>query len=330
MTPGCKVLPVAALTSIETAAPRLKGLSIMKALFSCLPPALLLATLSLSGPLAAQEPATPMLAPQGRRAAAPFHVVYNLTLVGDGRRVEVSPSHVFHNGDQVALRLLSSRDAFVYVFNRTITGDPDEIAPRSLVLEDEIRQDGTAVLRGVRLLYPEPGQVARLRANVHTAIPARGKALTLADPVGVEKLYVVISPRPLDLSTLADATPTAEAVPPAPAPSNDSASDVDARLSRFIDIAGNTDNWISQNESRDILEVDASGNIVQTGQPVLPRKPPATAKPTASASQRTRIVPHHPACAGASCGSCPTCRRAAPKRPGEPILIDISLVHQGS
>ncbi len=302
----------------------------MNCLFHYLAPVAMSIALTAGVPLGAQPPESGDITAQ-RHHVQPFHVIYNLTLVRDGRRIEVSPSHVFRNGDQVALRLRSSRDAFVYVFNRTISGDPDEVGARSLVLQDEVRSNGADVLRGAQLIYPEPGQVARVRANASAAIPERGKALTLADPVGVEKLYVVVSPRPLNLSTLADASEGAPAQPPAGA-QNDSEADVEARLSRFIAIAGNTDNWISGNESRNIVEVDNTGAVVSNGRttPAKPVTRPATPTAGNGGAVNSAKVPRHPACSAANCASCPTCRRAAPKRAGEPILIDVSLVHRSN
>jgi hypothetical protein len=113
----------------------------------------------------------------------------------DGRRVEVPVTYEFHSGDRIWLRMDVRNHAYVYVLNRTLNGDDKGIA--TLRDEDQRRPPSPAELP--RLVFgPE-----KLNRGTARLAPKTG-ALRFDNNPGIEKLYVILSPKPLQLDVTFD------------------------------------------------------------------------------------------------------------------------------
>lgn len=130
----------------------------------------------------------------GAKAAAKPGVHYTVELVRDGIRQPVSLNFPFKTGDRVSLVVRSDFDAYIYVLNRTLTGDPEAMATRSMMLVDDVGDKPKDC--PYDLVFPAVGQQYRLKAGVSQSVPPRGKTMLMNDPPGVEKLLLIVSPNP--------------------------------------------------------------------------------------------------------------------------------------
>lgn len=135
-----------------------------------------------------------MFAQNGGRGAAKPGVHYTVELVRDGNRQPVSLSFPFKTGDRVSLVVRSDFDAYIYVLNRTMTGDPEAMATRSMSLITEDDAQNPPKDCPYDLVFPSAGQQYRLKAGVPQSVPPRGQTMLMNDPPGVEKLLLIVSP----------------------------------------------------------------------------------------------------------------------------------------
>lgn len=119
---------------------------------------------------------------------------------GTSRR-KVAHDYEFKSGDAFELDVETNRPAYVYVLNRTIVGNPDELSTKGIErVRDDDRRDRRSNRAQYSLLYPQSGEAKATTAN---------KPLTISDfqmdkVAGVEKLLVVYSAKPIDVSRYFD------------------------------------------------------------------------------------------------------------------------------
>lgn len=125
---------------------------------------------------------------------------FRIELDDRGKSRRVPTTYPFHSGDRFTFSFEINRDTYVYVVNRTQTSQP-------AMVNAGLHAKGTATprLSEPRLLFPteESGSHNRLASNAAYKVPRRG-FFVMDDESGIEKLYVVISDRPLDLGELFD------------------------------------------------------------------------------------------------------------------------------
>ena len=127
---------------------------------------------------------------------------FNVLLVRDGRERRVSADYDFRSGDRMKFEVETNRPAFVYVLNRTLRGDARRLQSKGI---DQIREEDLRARGGNRvqytLLYPGKGErPIALPPNRPVRLPqGRGNLFVMDNEPGIEKLYVVLSERPIDI-----------------------------------------------------------------------------------------------------------------------------------
>ncbi len=127
---------------------------------------------------------------------------FRVELDDRGKSRRVPATYPFHSGDRFTFSFEINRDTYVYVINRTQTS-----APATVNAGYRAKGTGEAWRLGEpRLLFPtgETGSNNRLTSNAAYAVPRRGY-FVMDGESGIEKLYLVISDRPLDFGDLFDA-----------------------------------------------------------------------------------------------------------------------------
>lgn len=132
------------------------------------------------------------------RAAVKFDVL----LQDRGQWVPVSTRYQFKSGDRFRFRVQTNRDGYIYVLNRTFSGDPSQLASKGIQRVRDEDQRTRPSGPTYRLLYPLNREGNKMRANYWAVLPGEGASasFTMDNQPGVEKLYVVVSSRPLDLN----------------------------------------------------------------------------------------------------------------------------------
>lgn len=142
----------------------------------------------------------------------PTGVRFNVLLErGDSRRT-VESAHRFINGDRMKFQFETNRDAYIYVVHRTFDGDPESSDTKRVAgskgIEVVRREDrGRAKEATYQLLFPssQAGQNNKLAARkVHTVPTSSSVYFNMDDKPGIEKLYLVVSPTPIDIKSYFD------------------------------------------------------------------------------------------------------------------------------
>ena len=146
-------------------------------------------------------------------------VKFNVLLKRDGKERLVESNHRFRDDDQMRFQFELNRDSYVYVVHRTFDGDPgsDRVrryaGPKGIeVVRDENRRsdrpsdrDRSRSGRGeasYQLLFPseKTGRSNYLKARTRHTVPTdRDTYFTMDDNPGIEKLYLVVSQKQLDI-----------------------------------------------------------------------------------------------------------------------------------
>ena len=105
----------------------------------------------------------------------------------DGKDVPVSPTHVFHSGDKIRVRVTSEFDGYLYIMDQGTSGSFATLFPTLAAGSDNRVQRGQSY-----------------------AIPSTSATFQISGPAGFDVLYILLSPEPI-------ATPTASSfVAPGP------------------------------------------------------------------------------------------------------------------
>jgi len=125
-------------------------------------------------------------------------VKYSVKLIRDGKEGTVPSAYRFLDDDRFQLQFELNSPCYVYVLHRTAVGPPDQI---SKSVEFESAKDAPKP-NSYTLLFPR-GKARQMPAGKDQLIPDEG-VLRMDKKPGLEKLFVVISPDPLDLSKYFD------------------------------------------------------------------------------------------------------------------------------
>ncbi len=118
---------------------------------------------------------------------------FHIQLVRGDRTHTVSTRYPFESGDRVRFVLEANDDCYVYVLNRTFSGDPDSLfedRSRGIVYDED---DVTSSTR-FSVLFPtrQAGTNNRLDEGTEHVIPHTGNFI-FDERTGIERLYVVLS-----------------------------------------------------------------------------------------------------------------------------------------
>jgi hypothetical protein len=127
-------------------------------------------------------------------------VAYRVLLLRGDERREVPVSFGFRSGDRFKLQVNLKDAAYVYVLNRTFSGDPKEIGDKGMTtVRDEDRTNPDRSRPSYTLLFPASGErPEKIAAGKYRDIPG-DVALRMDQTPGVEKVYVIVSDHQLDL-----------------------------------------------------------------------------------------------------------------------------------
>jgi len=137
-------------------------------------------------------------------------VRFNVILLRGDERLPVPTSFEFQSGDHMLFQFSLNRDAYVYVLTRTIPGDATATSrfAGSRGIEVLLSEDAKPARppAAYRLLFPLPksGLQNRLTAGAVHSIPANGARFTMDREPGIEKLYLVLSPEPIEMKRYFD------------------------------------------------------------------------------------------------------------------------------
>jgi len=195
---------------------------------------------------------------EGQKPGVKFQVLLN-----EGTRDRRVPvTHDFVSGDRFKFQLESNKDGYVYILNRTLPGDPEQLSSKGItrIVEDDRRNPSTRTR--YTLLWPNTAQAQRIRANTPFTVPAEFR---MDNEPGVEKLYVVVAEKPIRIEDYFDvrngqqrATPTAGSG----TPRRDTNEDLWAQLGK--DLTSWVANADASMASKGIQEVESYG-IVRDG-----------------------------------------------------------------
>ncbi|MBV9506153.1 MAG: DUF4384 domain-containing protein [Acidobacteriia bacterium] len=223
----------------------------------------------------------------------PRNVSYGVLLIRNGQRMIVPNSYRFETGDRFALRVRVASDSFVYLLNRTFSGQPDVLRsnhrirlmpPPNASPQQSLPDDARST--AYTLVYPPSGH-RLLRAGEIQAVPDANMAMEMDEHPGMEQLLLVVSPTRLIFPELPDTSNLFE--------------------QRLRQMANNTD------------AVEASANT-----------PPLVLQPSVGdfpAAPRSAVVNKRSPRPPATAGSLSPEGISAPKNPREPFLVEVVLAH---
>ena len=152
------------------------------------------------GPQAAGQSATPKgVFEEGRQVGVKFQVLRER----DGELRRVATTYPFRSGDRFKFEVETNRSVFVYVLNRTLTGDAQSLRSKGIEeIRDDDRRDHSGSRRQYRLLYPGGGsRPAAVPAGRRVQFPpGDDRYFVMDDQTGIEKIYLLASERRIDLS----------------------------------------------------------------------------------------------------------------------------------
>ena len=232
----------------------------------------------LAAPAQEQEDASPkgifLSDGEDRQTGVRFNVLLNR----DGQARVVSSNHRFRDADRMKFQFTLNRHSYVYVVHRTFEGDPrsDRVrryaGPKGIeVVRDDNRDRGGA---SYQLLFPNEkvGRNNRLKTRRLYTVPAdRDKYFMMDDNPGIEKLYLVVSPKRLDIEDhfdIRDGGVRRRGRPDGDGRRDNSSSEVLDRLTaQLAEYAGNAD--LSLSKGIEVEEVDSYGIGVERDRPLM-------------------------------------------------------------
>ena len=153
---------------------------------------------------AAGQSATPKgVFEEGRQVGVKFQVLRER----DGELRRVATTYPFRSGDRFKFEVETNRSVFVYVLNRTLTGDAQSLRSKGIEeIRDDDRRDHSGSRRQYRLLYPGGGsRPAAVPAGRRVQFPpGDDRYFVMDDQTGIEKIYLLASERRIDLSEYFD------------------------------------------------------------------------------------------------------------------------------
>jgi hypothetical protein len=131
-----------------------------------------------------------------RGSSPALGIRFSVLLKTGGTTQEVSTQHKFRSGDRFELHVGLKNDAYLYIVNCTLQGNPEAL-PRGIevvpVNNDKPRQDIK-----YRLLFPLKGMPpAKLEKTKTHVLPVD---FVMDENTGLEKLFLLVSGKPVNLS----------------------------------------------------------------------------------------------------------------------------------
>jgi hypothetical protein len=238
-------------------------------------------------------------------------VTWNILIDRGTERLLASATHPFKSGDKLTLQLELNRAGYVYILNRTLNGDPDALKSKGIeMIQSEDREKPPSADRApYRLLYPSPKDTG---SNFLAAHQTHSIRLRMDQNPGVEKMLIVVSAKPVDLShefnlKTGDMVTVKPAPKPAPKP-GPGGGGAGARIDTNDDaLARLNQKLIDFGDNAEVAHSDSQRGIILPA-PGKPGSDPGAAPKAGSATE-------DPNGYGGS------------KDPNKPFLVDVTLKH---
>jgi len=115
-------------------------------------------------------------------------------------RVRVGADYEFKSDDRFEIELETNKASYVYVLNRTFAGEPGELSRKGI---ERIRDDdhgGRGSKEKYKLLYP----LGKDPKTTSASAPFRLPVMHMDDQPGVEKMFIVVSAKPIKIDNYFD------------------------------------------------------------------------------------------------------------------------------
>jgi hypothetical protein len=168
-------------------------------------------------------------------------VKYSIRLSHHGEVKPVASSYHFQSGDHFQFIFETSRTSYVYLLQRELVGDPDAmqryVGSKGIVVVRDDDNKKPPASAPYHLLWPANGENVRLEARRPQTIPIQaGLQFEFDNQPGLEKIVLVVSPKPMDLERdFPGSTRGGSATAPPAGKRNDSDDDVLAQLRKDLD-----------------------------------------------------------------------------------------------
>jgi len=168
-------------------------------------------------------------------------VKFRIELNRNGQVSPVPATYRFQSGDRFHFLFELNQSSYVYVVNRSVEGDPDQMGALLGTRGINVVNQGPGAREGapgLQLLWPAQGGNARLAAGQAQSVPGPTQYFEFDTKPGLEKIALVVSPYPVDPSKYFPGLPGA----PQPSASNreDTNEDVLAQLQDLRSLESNT------------------------------------------------------------------------------------------
>lgn len=194
--------------------------------------------------ISSTAPGAPGGAPAAPGAAPRPAVKLRIEMNQNGQSVPVSASHRFQSGDRFRFVFELSQSSHVYVVNRSIEGNPEGLrellGTRGINVVNQAANAPAAVPK-FQVLWPPAGSDAPLPARQTQTIPGGTQFFEFDANPGIEKISVLVSPYPVDITryfTGVRSRPRAN--PPVAGRHDDTNADVLAQLEDLHSMDSNT------------------------------------------------------------------------------------------
>lgn len=193
---------------------------------------------------------------------------FSVLLDRQGEQKTVPSTYTFEDGDKMKFRFELNKDSYIYVLHRTVEGaDADKYAgERGIeVIRDDDRKNKNK--ESYQLLFPNnvSGQSNLIKAHNVKSVPTADRNYFVMDTnPGMEKLLVVVSPKPIDITKYFDVKTgkmrdDSGSTAGNRKPKNDTDDDVLGQLTRtLLDYSGNS--TVESAKGIDVVDGYASAN----------------------------------------------------------------------
>jgi hypothetical protein len=194
----------------------------------------------------------------GGGAGGKLGVKFNVKLQRDGKEKLVRSDYDFQDDDHMKFQFQVNRESYVYVLHRTMNGDPSRLKG----IDIEAPAPGPEAT-SYQMLFPNrlTGRNNKMAPNRVYTVPGEAD-FRMDDKPGVEKLYLVVSPKPLDITKYFNVQ---DGKIQRGGKRDDSRDDVESQLSKELKgLTGNTDSAMAKG-----IEIDSYAVARDNGKPVV-------------------------------------------------------------
>ncbi len=126
---------------------------------------------------------------------------WDVLLIRGNERMRVTEDYSFKTGDRFVMQVEVNKPLYVYLINRTVNGNPDQLRTKGIqvIAEEAAQHPDSSRVSDYRLIFPTSERQSNLlQAGRMQTIPI-GQMFRMDETPGIEKMLLIASPTPLDL-----------------------------------------------------------------------------------------------------------------------------------